>query len=606
MKLRTRFALLLGTIAGITFLLFFVYARYAVGQMEQEFTERSQMLTDMLATKSEFALLMLDEEGLKETLTSAHEQDHILAGAFFDAEGNLVSEVNQDLLPPALRTPGEQALRTGETLDGVPVLIVRDTVGSASEPAGTVQLAVSAEGVQAKREASLLLSLLAPLFIILLTGGILVLLGRTVIKPLKHLQQTAQAFEQGNLSVRAALDQRDEIGELAASLNAMMEASEQNILAIQEHTEEAGKARERAEALRREAEAERAYLQEQFDRIAEVIHAVRAGDLTRRLTVDRDDAVGSLMTQINLMTEDLEGLIREVLVASGELAQVAAHVAASAEHMSEGVQKQSSQTMEVASAIEQMAATVADASAHASSANTTAEQAAALASSGEAVFVDNIASMHRIADIVRNATQQITSLGESSSQIGEIIQVISEIADQTNLLALNAAIEAARAGDQGRGFAVVADEVRKLAERTTSATKEIADMITVIQAQTREVVTSMTKGNDEVESGLALSDQASGSLRQIIEAINDMAQMISQIATSSEEQAATSAEISRHVDGILSVAMEVSETTRGLTQTADDVNRQVDTLRQRVARFQTRQQAAATRRQHAQAAAVTA
>src|SRR5690625_3228024 len=117
-------------------------------------------------------------------------------------------------------------------------------------------------------------------------------------------------------------------------------------------------------------------------------------------------------------------------------------------------------------------------------------------------------------------TRMISPICDSSAQIGEIIRVIGDIADQTNLLALNAAIEAARAGDQGRGFAVVADEVRKLAERTTSATKEIADMITRIQHNTNDVVDSMRRGDTEVEKGLRIAAEAGTALADMVTSID--------------------------------------------------------------------------------------
>ncbi|MFQ5569013.1 MAG: methyl-accepting chemotaxis protein, partial [Rhodothermales bacterium] len=163
--------------------------------------------------------------------------------------------------------------------------------------------------------------------------------------------------------------------------------------------------------------------------------------------------------------------------------------------------------------------------------------------------------------------------------------VIDEIADQTNLLALNAAIEAARAGDQGRGFAVVADEVRKLAERTTGATQEIAAMINAIQTETQVAVQVMQRGNQEVNAGIRLADQAGKALGEIVTGTQNTVDMINQIAAASKEQSTTSAEISRSVEAISTVSIE---STRGISEIAhssEDLNRLMDELRALIARF---------------------
>jgi methyl-accepting chemotaxis protein len=263
----------------------------------------------------------------------------------------------------------------------------------------------------------------------------------------------------------------------------------------------------------------------------------------------------------------------------------ARRVSTSAESMSSGAQEQARQTTEVAAAIEEMSVTIKQASASSQEANETARRASGLAEAGEDVFQQTTEGMTRIAGIVKESAAKVTALGESGAQIGEVIEVISEIADQTNLLALNAAIEAARAGEQGRGFAVVADEVRKLAERTTQATKQIGAMITRIQRDTGEVVASMTRGNEEVETGLRLADAASRSLGEIVAAINNMGLMINQIAAGSEEQAEAGVEISRSIEMISSVAGEVSIATTELADTAESMNGQATTLGELIERF---------------------
>jgi hypothetical protein len=181
--------------------------------------------------------------------------------------------------------------------------------------------------------------------------------------------------------------------------------------------------------------------------------------------------------------------------------------------------------------------------------------------------------MIRIADVVEQSAQTVETLGRSSDQIGEIVQVIDDIADQTNLLALNAAIEAARAGEQGRGFAVVADEVRKLAERTTQATKEIAAMIRQIQKDTSGAVESMMHGKKEVESGKELARKAGESLKEIITGATNVVDTVTLVATGSERQSAASAEIARNIDAISTVTQETATGTEQIAKAAEDLSR---------------------------------
>lgn len=215
----------------------------------------------------------------------------------------------------------------------------------------------------------------------------------------------------------------------------------------------------------------------------------------------------------------------------------------------------------------------------------TANSAKDAAVRGGKVVEESILGMRRIATVVKASTETTRVLGASSNQIGQIVSVIDDIADQTNLLALNAAIEAARAGEQGRGFAVVADEVRKLAERTTKATKEIADMIKHIQNETKDAICSMEQGTKEVDQGIQLVDAAGDSLREIVLLSQKVTDMVSQIAEANMRQANSSKDIAQSVGEISGVAHETAVGVQQIAKTAEDLDRLTENLQQLTNKF---------------------
>jgi methyl-accepting chemotaxis protein len=191
----------------------------------------------------------------------------------------------------------------------------------------------------------------------------------------------------------------------------------------------------------------------------------------------------------------------------------------------------------------------------------------------------------KIADDVKRSAEAVTSLGKKGEQIGQIIEVINDIAEQTNLLALNAAIEAARAGEHGRGFAVVADEVRKLAERTTTATEEVARSIKEIQADTDGAVKRIESGSKRVAKGVELANNAGGALGKIVDASHSVASMVESIAAAAEEQSAASEQISRSIEQINAVTLESTQGAQQAAQAATQLSQQAELLQSMVGKF---------------------
>jgi methyl-accepting chemotaxis protein len=285
------------------------------------------------------------------------------------------------------------------------------------------------------------------------------------------------------------------------------------------------------------------------------------------------------------MVGNLHRIIGQVSEAGSAIASASSELTASTEEMAAGTKGQSEQTAYVSTAMEDMSKMIIENSTNAGVMNETATSAKDAAVHGGKVVEESILGMRRIATVVKASTETTRVLGASSSQIGQIVSVIDDIADQTNLLALNAAIEAARAGEQGRGFAVVADEVRKLAERTTKATKEIATMIKRIQNDTTDAISSMEQGTQEVDQGIQLVDAAGNSLREIVHLSQKVTDMVSQIAEANMRQAISSKDIAQSVGEISGVAHETAVGVEQIAKTAEDLDRLTENLQQLTNKF---------------------
>ena len=246
---------------------------------------------------------------------------------------------------------------------------------------------------------------------------------------------------------------------------------------------------------------------------------------------------------------------------------------------SRGADEQSGRIHETATAMEQMNATVLEVAKNAQLAADVSGNAQKQTLEGVQIVtsaVEGIKSIHTKSLAIK---QDMGALGKQAEAIGQIMNVIADIADQTNLLALNAAIEAARAGDAGRGFAVVADEVRKLAEKTMTATREVGDAISGIQQGTRKNIDNVEDVGAAIEEATNLSARSGDSLRQILEYVEHVNDQIQAIAAASEQQSATSEEINKSVEQVATISAETAQAMENAAKAVDALSRQSATLK---------------------------
>jgi twitching motility protein PilJ len=196
-----------------------------------------------------------------------------------------------------------------------------------------------------------------------------------------------------------------------------------------------------------------------------------------------------------------------------------------------------------------------------------------------------IAGMNTIRETIQDTAKRIKRLGESSQEIGDIVELINDIADQTNILALNASIQASMAGDAGRGFAVVADEVQRLAERSANATKQIEVLVRTIQSDTNEAVVSMERSTTDVVGGALLAENAGAALEEIEQVSNQIASLVQNISESAREQVGSAATVTRNVDRLQEINSQTAASTSATTESIRKLAELAAQLRESVSGF---------------------
>jgi twitching motility protein PilJ len=317
----------------------------------------------------------------------------------------------------------------------------------------------------------------------------------------------------------------------------------------------------------RKSEEENSRNQEAILRLMDELGELAEGNLTINASVT-EDITGAVADSINYTVEELRSLVRGINNATVQMDQAASQAGQVSESLQKAARRQTEEIEETSAAVVSLAASVQQVSGNAAESARVAEQSLAAAEKGQQAVANAISSMNGLREQIQETSKRIKRLGESSQEIGEIVELISDITEQTNVLALNAAIQAASAGEAGRGFSVVAEEVQRLAERSADATKQIAAIVKTIQSDTHDTVAAMEVSTQGVVEGAKLSDAAGQTLAEIGSVSKTLAELIADISSATQSQAASTAKVAETMQDIKAIS---AQTSTGTQQTADSI-----------------------------------
>jgi methyl-accepting chemotaxis protein WspA len=320
-------------------------------------------------------------------------------------------------------------------------------------------------------------------------------------------------------------------------------------------------------------------------RLVSVLDAMRTGDLSRRVTVERVDEFGTLAKGFNSMTDELAGLVGRVQTSGLQVNVSVTQIAATAREQEATASEIATTTTEIGATSREISSTSKKLLGTMSDVASVAEQSALLAGQGQNGLTQMEQTMRRVMDAAASINAKLAVLSTKAGNISQVVTTITKVADQTNLLSLNAAIEAEKAGEYGRGFAVVATEIRRLADQTAVATYDIDQMVKEIQSAVAAGVMGMDKFSEEVRRGMEDVQQVGGQLSQVIQQVQALAPQVESVNDGMQAQASGAEQITQALTQLSEAARQTVDSLRQSGQAIDELNRVAIGLRDGVSRF---------------------
>jgi twitching motility protein PilJ len=419
------------------------------------------------------------------------------------------------------------------------------------------------EDAQDLSSNAMILTIMAGLIAVALGLGIGYWIAQFFSKNLTHIAQVAQLATSGNYQSRAKVGTKEELGQLATGFNTMLDYITTALA---------------------KAEGERDELQKRLMVFLVLVSDVGKGDLTKRGEVTAD-MFGNMADAFNLMIQRFSGLMKQVRDAAERVNTSAGVLRDNASQMAGTAKHQADESVKTLGAVEQLTFQMRQVAQTADASSESAKQVLQATEQGRVAVQETVQDMQSIRSSVQRMSKQVKALGDRSLEISQIVSTIRDIASQTNLLALNAAIEAAGAGEAGARFAVVADQVRKLAESSTGATREIADLVKVIQTETQDAVVAMEQETQAVEAGSASALRTGEVFKEISGIAQRSSELAQSIASAAVSQTASTDQVGRSIKEFAGGTLETQKATDSARATVEDMAKLAEGLTTSVAQF---------------------
>lgn len=616
-RLKLRSKILVAMSLGLFFIAFTLSAFFFIQSeinYQKELRSKGKNISTALARMSTYYVSFQLTDSLRDTIAGVEEdediiyiefvirhptnpnQSKVLASSTLEARPRIFAEYDIENLSLESRTGVTMAV-SGEQAFFFTQPITEDKVETASswgetdastefaqEVIGEVRVLVSTARLRAMR-AYLVVGILGSVSLTFMLAIFMVnFLSRLILKPLREMTNAARRIAGGDLSHRVEVVTQDEIADLAGAFNSMAESLMSTIGGIRKGHQSITRINKQIqtvyETLVEGTDAQAQVFEDISSEVEETDRSTQSiADSVTELTASSEETSSSIL-EMAATIEQVSSNTETLTESADESSATTTEMIRSIQEIDKNVELLDDFVNNTSSSVEEMDSSIREVERSSGELNKASDDVSEQAQKGSQTVNLTMEGMEKISVIMARSADMALSLGKRSQEIGKIIGVIEDIAEQTNLLALNAAIIAAQAGEEGKGFAVVAEEIRELAERTSSSTKDIADIIGGVQEQTAETAKFIKKGHGVVDEGVRQAHDAQRSLKDILSSAQHSSELAEHIAHATREQASSSQAIRKAVEQVHTMVGQVRRSTREQSEGSELIQRALDRMRE--------------------------